>query len=104
MNSPTTMPMIAKVTATFMRRKMYGSEVGKRMRIRTCQSDMRNERHSLSMVVSTARRPAAVAMRIGKKQMKIENVMREDGPIPSQTIKRGASAILGISWKKMILG
>ena len=32
--------------------------------------------------------------------MNTENVIRDEGPMPSQTIKSGASAILGISWKK----
>jgi hypothetical protein len=65
---------------------------------------MRSDRHSLSMLVSTARSPAAVAINIGKKQMKIEKVMRDEGPMPSQTMNSGASAILGINWKKMMFG
>src|SRR6516225_1297403 len=104
MNSPTTMPMIASVTATFMPLKMYGGEVGKRTRISTCHCDMRSERHSRSMVVSTDCSPAAVATRIGKKQMKIENVTRDGDPIPSHTMNSGASAILGISWKNTMFG
>src|SRR5882762_9634749 len=97
MNSPTTMPMMASVTATFMPLKMKGGEVGKRTRVRTCQSDICNDRQSRSMVVSTDCSPAAVATRIGKKQMKIENVTRDGEPIPSHTMKSGASAILGIN-------
>ena len=36
--------------------------------------------------------------------MKIENVTRDGEPIPSQTMKSGASAIFGINWKNTILG
>src|SRR5216684_5909056 len=104
MNSPTTTPMIASVTATFMPLKTNGGELGKRTRTSTCQVDMRSDRHSRNMLASTDCRPATVAIRIGKKQMKIEKVMRDDGPIPSQTMNSGASAIFGISWKKMMLG
>src|SRR5665213_2867953 len=93
----TTTPMMASVTLTFMPLKMYGAEVGKRTRIRICHSDMRRERQSLSMLVSTARSPAAVAINIGKKQMKTEKVMRAEGPMPSQTMNSGANAILGIN-------
>src|SRR5947209_4458133 len=97
MNSPTTTPMIARVTATFMPLKTNGGELGNLTRTSTCQVDIRSERQSLSMLASTDCRPATVAIRIGKKQMKIENVMREDGPMPSQTMNRGASAIFGIN-------
>ena len=45
------------------------------------------------MFISTDCNPAAVATRIGKKQMKIENVTRDGEPIPNQTMKSGASAI-----------
>src|SRR6267378_1824815 len=104
MNSPTTTPMIAKVTATFMPLKTNGGELGKRTRTSTCQVDMRSERQSRSMLASTDCSPATVAIRIGKKQMKIEKVMREDGPIPSHTMNNGASAIFGTNWKRMMFG
>jgi hypothetical protein len=42
-------------------------------------------------------RPAAVAIRIGKKLMKIEKVTRDGRPNPNHTIKSGASAIFGMS-------
>src|SRR5258708_7320930 len=97
MNSPTTTPMIASVTATFMPLKTKGGELGKRTRTSTCQVDMRSERQSRNMLGSTDFKPATVAIRMGKKQMKIENVMRDDGPMPSHTMNSGASAIFGIN-------
>src|SRR3989442_8401320 len=43
--------------------------------------------------------PAAVEMTTGKKLMKSANVSRELVPMPSHTMKRGASATFGMSWK-----
>src|SRR6516165_7911590 len=97
MNSPTTMPMIASVTATFIPLKMKGDEVGNRTFIRICHCDMRKERQSRSIVASTDCSPAAVATRMGKKEIKIEKVTRDEVPIPSQTMNKGANAILGIN-------
>src|SRR6202022_88992 len=104
MNSPTTMPMIASVTATFMPLKMKGGGIGNRTRVRICHCDMRKERQSRSMVVSTDCSPVVVATKIGKNEIKIENVTREGVPIPSHTINNGAKAIFGINWKSTILG
>ena len=104
MNSPTTMPMIASVTATFMPLKMKGNDVGNRTLMRICHCDMRRERQSRSMVVSTDCSPVAVATKMGKNEIKIENVTREEAPIPSHTMNNGAKAIFGINWKNTMLG
>jgi len=41
--------------------------------------------------------PVAVETTIGKKAMKMATTMQDLLPTPSQTMKSGASAILGIS-------
>src|ERR1700747_2191316 len=104
MNSPTTMPVIARVTATFTPLKMRGNYVENLTLMSVCHCDMRRERQSRSMVVSTACSPVAVATKMGKNEIKIENVTREGAPIPSHTMNNGAKAIFGINWKNTMLG
>jgi len=82
----------------------FAVKVGNRTLTRICHCDMRKERQSRSMVVSTDRSPVAVATKMGKNEIKIENVTREGAPIPSHTINNGAKAIFGINWKNTMLG
>ena len=71
-----------------------GGDVGKRTRMRSCHSDIRKDRQSRSIVVDRLQ-ASRRGHRIGKNEMNIENVTRDDEPIPSQTMKSGASAISG---------
>src|ERR1700730_14564810 len=95
MNSPTTMPMIARVAAIFIPEKIKGSAIGKRTESKICQFDAPTDRQRRSMSNGSDCRPVAVEIRIGKKQMKIEKVTRHGSPRPRHTMKREASGIHG---------
>src|SRR5258708_29071433 len=74
MNSPTTMPMIARVAAIFMPEKIKGSAIGNRTESKICQFDAPTERQRPSMDNGSTCRPVAVAIRVGKKKMKMQRV------------------------------
>ena len=45
-----------------------------------------------------------MAMKIGKKPMKVAMASRDGQPMPAQTMKSGVQAILGTSWMTMTSG
>jgi len=85
-------------------RRLDGSAAGKRTLVNTCHSVAVSDRQSRSMPLSTLRNPAVVAITTGKKAMKTEKAMRDWAPTPSQMMNSGASAIFGMSWKKIKFG
>ena len=45
-----------------------------------------------------------MAMKIGKKAMKVAMVRRDGQPMPAQTMNNGVQAIFGTSWMVTISG
>ncbi len=95
-NSPTIAPATARIAATFMPEKMYGSAPGSWILANTCQREPWSARTRSSSSGSISRRPRAVVSRIGNTQ--IENAISVFGNTPylNQTMISGPSATLGI--------
>ena len=97
-------PMTAIVIAIFMPLKMAGKANGKRTIVKHCHSDAVSERHNRNAEHSTLAKPTAAEITTGKKLTKVAKATRYWLPMPSQTTNKGASATLGISWKRTRLG
>ena len=92
-------PATARIAATFMPEKMYGSAPGSWILVNTCQREPRSVRTRSSRSGSTSRRPRTVVSRIGKTQIENAIIMFGTTPYLNQTMMSGPSATFGIMFR-----
>jgi len=88
-------PTTARVTATLIPAKMFGSALGNRILTKIFRSPAPIERARWSISGSTERSPTTVSMTIGKNEMAKATSTLGKMPRPAQKISSGAMAILG---------
>ncbi len=105
MNSATMTPITAERDGDLEAGEQIGaSEAGSRTSQKVRQVVAVRPRHSRTSEWSVDSRPAIMAMKIGKKPMKVAMVSRDCQPMPAQTMNSGVQAIFGTSWMTMISG
>ena len=90
--------------AIFRPANRKGIEAGSRTSQKVRHVEAVRPRHSRTREWSVESRPATMAMKIGKKQMKVAMASRDCQPMPTQTMNSGVQAIFGTSWMTMIRG
>ena len=75
--------------------EQMGVEAGRRTSQKVRHGVAMRPRHSRTSERSVDSRPAIMAMKIGKKPMKVAMVSRDCQPMPTQTMNSGVQAIFG---------
>jgi hypothetical protein len=103
-NSPITAPITLEVIAIFNAAKIYGSAMGKRTLNNTWSFEAEIEFIKSSRHGSTDLKPTIVLIKSGKNVIKIMIATFDHIPNPNHMVKRGAMAMMGITFIKIANG
>src|SRR3954452_20922134 len=103
-NSPTTEPITSSVIPTFRPTKTYGRAAGNRTLTNCWSCDADSEWTRSTSSAGVDRRPVAVLITIGKKQISTTIATFGPAPKPIQITSSGAIAIFGIAFRATSAG